>query len=187
MTDYTPPPAPGDHRSAKADAKAAKARQKAMRPWFKKKRFILPLVLVAIMVMGGLASGGGSDDTTDVASNDDGGSEASDAPAEDDGPDTFSNNETNRPQDDVTGVTCSVDEIGWAQAAVDVTNNSSGRSSYFIDVSFESEDGSRQFATGSAIINNLEPGQSKSEIANSVTEIPEAWTCRVVEVNRMAS
>ena len=53
-----------DQRSAKADAKAEKARAKAMRPWFKKKRFIIPLALVAIMIIAAVAGGGGDDDTT---------------------------------------------------------------------------------------------------------------------------
>jgi len=36
-------------REAKADAKAAKAKAKALRPWFKKKRFLLPIILVVII------------------------------------------------------------------------------------------------------------------------------------------
>lgn len=52
-----------DIRAAKAEGKAEKARAKAMRPWFKKKRFIIPLALVAIMVIAGVAGSGGSDDT----------------------------------------------------------------------------------------------------------------------------
>jgi hypothetical protein len=57
------PPTPGDHKDAKAQAKAAKAYAKATRPWFKKKRFILPLALVAIVVAFSLA-GGGDDGST---------------------------------------------------------------------------------------------------------------------------
>ena len=34
---------------AKADAQAAKAKAKALRPWFQKKRFIIPIALVAII------------------------------------------------------------------------------------------------------------------------------------------
>jgi hypothetical protein len=37
-------------RQANADAKAAKARAKAMRPWYKKKRFMIPLVLLVLIV-----------------------------------------------------------------------------------------------------------------------------------------
>lgn len=41
MSTTTPPPGEA-HRNAKAEAKAAKAYAKATRPWYKKKRFILP-------------------------------------------------------------------------------------------------------------------------------------------------
>jgi flagellin-like hook-associated protein FlgL len=36
-------------QAAKADFKAAKARAKALRPWFKKKRFIVPIALVVLL------------------------------------------------------------------------------------------------------------------------------------------
>lgn len=45
-------------RDAKAQAAAEKAYRKASRPWFKKKRFILPLILVAIILISSLANGG---------------------------------------------------------------------------------------------------------------------------------
>lgn len=65
MTDVsTPaPPAPGagGAKEARAQAKAAKAHAKALRPWFKKKRFLIPLVLVAIVVLVAVAGGGASD------------------------------------------------------------------------------------------------------------------------------
>lgn len=50
-------------KAAKADVKAAKAKAKALRPWYKKKRFIL---LIAVLVIIGLTqmSKGGSDDTS---------------------------------------------------------------------------------------------------------------------------
>jgi hypothetical protein len=36
-------------QAAKADFKAAKARAKALRPWFKKKRFMVPIALVVLL------------------------------------------------------------------------------------------------------------------------------------------
>lgn len=54
-----------DRRATKADAAAEKARIKAMRPWFKKKRFVIPLVLVALLIAGAVLGGG--DEASDTA------------------------------------------------------------------------------------------------------------------------
>lgn len=53
-------------KDAKARAKADKAYRKAQRPWFKKKRFILPLILLAIIVIIIVANLGGGDDSVDT-------------------------------------------------------------------------------------------------------------------------
>jgi hypothetical protein len=45
---------------ARAEAKAAKAYAKAQRPWYKKKRFIIPIALVVLIAIG-VAAGGGTD------------------------------------------------------------------------------------------------------------------------------
>ena len=65
-----------------ADAKAEKAYAKASRPWFKKKRFILPLGLVALIVIFAGTSGGG-DNTT---ATDDSPSQSSDTGTQDEAP-----------------------------------------------------------------------------------------------------
>ncbi len=44
-------------KNAKADAKAAKARAKALRPWYRKKRVIFPAVIVVLII---IAAAGGS-------------------------------------------------------------------------------------------------------------------------------
>jgi len=44
--------------NTRADAKAEAARAKALRPWYKKKRFIIPLVIFGLFVIGSLTSGG---------------------------------------------------------------------------------------------------------------------------------
>jgi ABC-type lipoprotein release transport system permease subunit len=54
-------------RNPKAEAKAAKAYAKAMRPSYKKKRFIVPLGLVALTIAG-TAMSGGSDNSKPTAS-----------------------------------------------------------------------------------------------------------------------
>lgn len=58
----TTPPIENDPKVAKAKLAAAKAEAKALRPWFKKKRIILPAIIVAIAVFSA-ASNGGKDAT----------------------------------------------------------------------------------------------------------------------------
>jgi hypothetical protein len=48
--------------NSKAQAKADKAYAKASRPWYKKKRFIIPIALVVIAIAA--SAGGGADDLT---------------------------------------------------------------------------------------------------------------------------
>lgn len=55
-------PSYGDN--PKAHAKAAKAYAKAQRPWYKKKRFIIPIILVVLVIAISASSGGGDDGET---------------------------------------------------------------------------------------------------------------------------
>lgn len=55
---------------AKAEAKADKARAKALRPWFKKKRIIIPIALVAIIGLS-TANQGGSESSSDIVASED--------------------------------------------------------------------------------------------------------------------
>ena len=48
-------------RQAKAEMAAAKARAKAERPWYQKKRFIIPLALLLLIVIVAVTSGGDDD------------------------------------------------------------------------------------------------------------------------------
>lgn len=71
-------------RDAKAQASADKAYRKASRPWYKKKRFILPLILLAIILISTIASQGGGDEQNTAGTADPGTSPsaAESAPAE---------------------------------------------------------------------------------------------------------
>ena len=52
----------------RADARAARARAKALRPWWQKKRYVIPLVLLGLTVVAG-ALDSGNTDTTATAEN----------------------------------------------------------------------------------------------------------------------
>lgn len=55
-------------RQAKSNIAAEKARAKASRPWFKKKRFIIPLGLLVLLVLGSALTASDDTETTDAAS-----------------------------------------------------------------------------------------------------------------------
>lgn len=59
MTQSPSGPEPGN--DPKAQAKADKAYAKAMRPWYKKKRFIIPLAVIVLAIAGSALGGGGDD------------------------------------------------------------------------------------------------------------------------------
>ncbi len=70
MTDQTPQGnANSAAKEAKAEEKAAKAKAKALRPWFKKKRFIFPIVLLVIVGIYSISSGGNSSSNTNTSQN----------------------------------------------------------------------------------------------------------------------
>jgi hypothetical protein len=91
--------------------------------------------------------------------------------------------------EDVKITSCAADDLGYANAKVVVTNNSSKGSDYIITVAFDAQNGAVQVGTGSALVNDLQPGQSSVEQdANSLQKAPAGgFTCRVSDATRMAS
>ena len=72
MTDLQDRTAPEltSPKDAKAHAKAEKAYRKASCPWFKKKRFFLPLALIVLMVIIQVANGRGDTENSETAKSD---------------------------------------------------------------------------------------------------------------------
>jgi hypothetical protein len=86
--------------------------------------------------------------------------------------------------DDVSGTHCRTDAGAFLAAEVEVTNDSSERSNYSIEVVFESAEGD-QVDTALAFVSALEPGQSTVVDVQSLTEPPAPGvTCRVTDVER---
>jgi hypothetical protein len=152
------------------DHKQLKALAKASRPWYLKKRF-WALGVVGVIIVAMAASSGGSKGSTDTKTNG--------------GVSTLSNNGSNPPQADVEITSCSTGVIG-PEAALRITNHSSGRSNYMISVNFLDASGTK-VAEGTAISNNIEPGQAAVEQAAGFTQTKGAVTCKVIDVNRFAS
>ena len=69
MSEQTTIGSPGGYQpgNPKAQARAEKAYRKAVRPFYKKKRFIIPVALVALVVIVSMAGGGGKSSTKTAA------------------------------------------------------------------------------------------------------------------------
>jgi hypothetical protein len=173
-----------DPRSAHARAKAAKAHAKALRPWYRKKRFIGLGVLAALFAVGVASSGSGGDEPAEVAATTD----ADAAGATDDGPRTMSGNTEFPPGDDVEISSCQVDDVlGWPSADLSITNNSPEPSDYMVSVNF-TVDGVK-IGEGAALSSNVDPGQRAVATAQGTGDVGDgqAVTCEIVEVERFAS
>jgi hypothetical protein len=161
-----------DPRAARAEAAAAKARAKSMRPWYRKKRYLLPLALVVLIGISVAASGGGDDKDTNTAS--------------DGVTSKLSTNDEHPPKDDVTITACESESEGFASADLQVVNHSSKRSNYTIEITFE-RDGVK-IGTGNAFLTSVEPDQTSVDGAiGSITGPSDGMTCRLVNVERFAS
>jgi hypothetical protein len=81
------------------------------------------------------------------------------------------------------------DAIDVAYIQIPVTNHSSGRSNYFIDVTLESADKATQLDTTSAFVSDLEAGQSTTAKAmvTRASSLPADAVIRVTKVQRTAS
>jgi hypothetical protein len=90
---------------------------------------------------------------------------------------------------DVGTPTMTTDEVGLAWAEIPVTNNSSGRSDYWISAVVESADGATQLDTTSTFVSGLEAGQSTTARAllTNARSFPADAVVRITTVQRTAS
>lgn len=161
-----------DARTARADAKVAKAKAKALRPWYAKKRYWL-LAVIAIIIVAGIAAGSSSSKSTSPKSNG--------------GVKTLSANGSHPPQADVSLTGCASSLPGFATANLAITNHSSGQSDYIVTVAFDSSAGV-QLGTGTGLVQNVDGGQKAVSTADgSVTGSTAGMKCVVKQVDRTAS
>lgn len=140
------------------------------------------IAFIAVLAIGGSIASGSSS-TDDGASTSGAGDSAGSEPTVEE-KDAGEADEV----DDVELTKCGIDDFTkWPEATLKVTNNSAKPSDYFIEVTFESKDGSTQFGTGNAVINNLKPDQSKTEKVTGFEEAEGKIVCTVSSVDRMES
>ena len=89
--------------------------------------------------------------------------------------------------DDVVVSQCNADSLGQLSMSLTVTNNSSKPSDYFINVAWETSDGSTQLDTSFGSVNHLAAGQKTTVEGLSFKQASGAFTCKVVDVTRTAS
>jgi hypothetical protein len=94
--------------------------------------------------------------------------------------------ERRREAADVQLADCLPTGAGHMASTVRVTNHSSKRSNYVVDVVFESADGSRQLAARTVLVNDLEPGQTTQREAATLTSAPTSFDCRLSQVQRFS-
>jgi hypothetical protein len=94
--------------------------------------------------------------------------------------------ERRREAADVRLADCLPTSAGHMASTVRVTNHSSKRSNYVVDVVFESADGSRQLAARTVSVNDLEPGQTTQQEAGTLTAAPTSFDCRLSQVQRFS-
>lgn len=158
-------------RLAKAAAAAAKANAKALRPFYKKKRWWL-LGAIGIMVIASAAGMSSSDTSTGESSNG-----------------VSSGIGSNDATGDIVSMTCGKpDALGFRTPVIKVKNNSSKASDYYIELKAESADGSELIDTTLATIDGLLPGQtSKAEALPFTKELPAGSVCKIKTFQRTAS
>lgn len=165
-------------KQAKAEAKAAKAKAKSLRPFYKKKRFILLAIIVVIVIIA-VASGGGS------KSNDSSGSGSQEGSTSDTIGKGIGSADASS---DIVDIECGApDVIGMTYPKVTVKNNSSKASDYMITVVAESADGSMRYDSTPVFITALGPDQTMTEEGIFTNELPAGAVCKVTEVQRTAS
>ena len=168
--------------NAKVEAKVAKAKAKALRPWFKKKRVWL-LVIIGLIVVVAATSGGGSESsnsTTEAAPANEAKQESSNTIATGLGSKDAS--------DDVLDFSCKgPDALGFSTVTVKVMNHSSKASDYFVTITAQSADKSTKYDDTIVMILNLAPNQTMTEEGMFTNELPSGAVCTVTEVQRTAA
>ena len=180
LTPQFPPPMTA--KEASAEAKAAIARAKALRPWYRQDAV---KIILSIGVVLALVIAGASNKRSNSASS----TKTMGPPATVSVGGVAKGFASADAAADVTGYFISErDFLGRREVTLTVTNHSSKRSDYSIAFSIDSADGMTQYDTSFASIDDLEPGQTVVADAASIGEsVPDNAILTLKKVQRLAS
>jgi uncharacterized membrane protein YdfJ with MMPL/SSD domain len=89
---------------------------------------------------------------------------------------------------DVTlGTITNETEIGFSHVDVSVTNHSSKRSNYLIELTLESADEKTQIDTATVVVDNLEPGQTSPQTGQFTKPAPPGSKVVIKSLDRLAA
>lgn len=170
-----PPQPPQTPRDARAQAKSERAYRKASRPWILRHWLLSSIaVVIVIIIIAVAASGGSSNSNNNTAGG--------------------NNNETGgkvlQHSEDIKITKCAKSGGvlgGDYDAKVKITNHSSKPSDYVVTIAFESTNGKKQLATGDAIVDSLQPGQSSTQDADGLKSAKVAFKCVLSDAQRTES
>jgi len=179
--------------NAKAAAAAEKARAKALRPWYRKKRFILPLGLGVVVVIAAAtgskgSSTSGSASTTSAASGDSAPSSSAASSSAASGVVSHSTNEAHPPAADVSVAGCSLDSAtNILTVRGSITNHSSKTSNYLLSFGYVNPGGVRA-GEANDVENDIAPGQTANfEAVGTASGAARGGTCTSTSVERLAA
>ncbi len=80
----------------------------------------------------------------------------------------------------LTAARFALDDAGFATSKIAIANHGNDRASYTVSVTYTTISGNQQIGTGTAIVNDLDAGQSAiPQDANSLATAPGPYTCKI--------
>jgi len=158
-TPSSPPPPPPPVSSPQ---------KTGIKGWIKRHKILT--VVIALIVIGGIATAGGGSKDTDKENKK-----------------TEKTVKSSSEADDVKLIACTDDALGFVQADLEATNSSSKKSDYLVTVAIESADGKTKYGDATAYITGVEPGQTAKQTASAFDKAEPGYVCRISDVNRSAS
>lgn len=164
----------------KQQARIDKAQRKAARPWPLRHKFLTGFgALVVLIIVIAIATSGGGSKNNPAPVTGDSPAASPQASSQATGPLSHAS--------DYQIVSCAKDNLGNLDAKVKITNTSTKPSNYTGTIAFDSPDGKTQYDTGPAFAQDVQPGQSTTVDATTLTPAPGPYICKLVDATRMSA